>query len=121
MMNTLPQTILFIIFLSIGFGSGAIIGFFSLINILFNHNKHLQIITDILSCIILSIIYIVLINLFNLGEHRIYLTIAYIIGIFIERKTFGKLFANLYNKLYNFIVQKLNIVARTKLGTMIRR
>ena len=121
MLETHPQFVLFLFFWGFGFGCGILIGITNLIYTITDKKKLILIIFDIVSCLVSSIIYIIIINHFNWGEHRLYLLFSFVLGIFVERKSIGKLFANLYNKLYNFIVQKLNIASKTKFGTMIRR
>ncbi|MBE5735390.1 MAG: hypothetical protein E7361_02975 [Clostridiales bacterium] len=121
MLNTHPQWLLAIIFVIGGIVCGMTIGILQMIHILLGKRKWVQTIVDIICCIIATIIYIIVLNLFNWGEHRMYLLIAHIIGIFVERKTLGKLFAKLYYKLYNLIVNKMRKVSNSKLGAFLKR
>lgn len=121
MLQTYPQVILVLIFLSFGIIIGLILGLINFILIMFKNNKFLQIITDIISCLGVSILYIYLINNFNWGEHRFFLIVFYLTGLILERKTIGKLFAKFYYKLYTIIAMKINKLEKTKFGAFIKR
>lgn len=121
MLDTYPQIILALIFLGIGIGIGVVIGTMKLLSILCNNNAFVKGILDCLACIVTTITYLYLVNAVNWGEHRLFIILAYIVGIFIERKTLGKLFAKLYYKLYTIIAIRINKLSKTKLGTFVRR
>ncbi len=121
MLDTYPQWILALIFVGFGIFCGIIIGIMSAINILLGNKKIIRIIVDILNCLATTSLYLIIINLLNYGEHRLYLVLTFGIGIFIERKTLGKLFAKLYHKLYNLIVTKLEVLSKSKFGTILKR
>jgi len=116
-----PQWLLSLIFVSFGIMSGLIIGIIYAINILTGNKKVLIILTDSIKIIAITIVYLIIINLFNYGEHRIYLIISYLCGIFVERKTLGKLFAKVYYKLYNLIIAKLEVLSKSKIGIILKR
>jgi hypothetical protein len=104
----------FIIFI-IGFAVGIL---YEIINIPSRIKKILilQILIDVVFSLILYVVFLIMINLINLGEFRTFLLVGYTLGIFIERISIGKLFAKGTKKVYNYIVSKLKMFSNTKLG-----
>ena len=121
MLTSHPQWILAVLFLVIGFGCGFIIGILTLINIMLGKKKWIEIVCDILSCLSITITYIISINSLNWGQSRGYLVIFFVVGIIFERKTLGKLFAKLYHKLYNQTISKIKKISNSKIGEFLKR
>ncbi len=121
MLPTHPQWLLALIFGGIGIISGIAVGIINLILILLGRKKWVEVICDIISCILITTVYIIIINAFNWGQSRIYLLIFFLLGILLERKTLGKLFAKLYHKLYNLIVSKIKKISDSKIGAFLKR
>lgn len=82
-------------------------------------NIAIQIIADIIFCIITFLTFIISINIINWGEFRVFLLVGMIIGFGLERITLGKLFAKLFKKLYNYIVKLGKAFVKSKLGRII--
>jgi len=105
----------FITMFFIGFSVGIMYGILkNTINI--KKNIVIQTIIDTLITISAAIILIILINIINMGEIRLYLLISYFLGILIERITFGKLFAKGFKFVYTKIVSMAKIIANSKFG-----
>ena len=107
---------------TIMFGLGAIIGvFYGVINTFNKIKKNIvvQIIIDIIFSLIALGTFIIFLNIINLGEFRTFLLFGYIIGFSLERLTLGKLFARCFKKVYNWLINKINTFAKSKLGRMI--
>ena len=101
-----------------GFVGGAI---FSIISSpYFIRNKLIfKIPIDFAFTLLLTITFIGLINRINMGEFRLFLLIAYLLGIILELLTLGKLFAKGYKKVYTCLVNILKIFSQSKLGRII--
>jgi len=108
----------FCILFAIGIGLGIIYG---ILNIFARIKKNIvvQIISDILFSTIAFLTFILMINLINMGQFRMFLLIGYLLGFYLERITLGKLFAKGYKKLYNFIVKVLKKFAQSKIGKVL--
>lgn len=108
----------FLILLLIGFGIGLIYGILNITQKL-KRIYILQIIVDIVFCLISTIIFLLVINFINMGEFRLFLLIAYLIGFTIERITLGKIFAKGYKFVYNKIKHFNKKIANSKIGRII--
>lgn len=106
--------VLFILGISIGVVYG-ILNAFSTIKKMYL----LQIVVDIVFCIVSVIIFILAVNIINWGEFRIFLLIGYALGFTLERITLGKLFAKAFPKVYNSIYNNLKRFAKSKIGRII--
>ena len=100
-------------------GIGILIGiFYGIINII-NRIKYIypiQIISDIIFSLVAVITLLILCNILNMGQIRLFLVIGYITGFIIERITLGKIFAKSYKYVYNKIVK---IFIKSKFGRII--
>ena len=112
---------LLLIFALFGIVFGFCIGIFSLLLLFLKNNKIVKIIFDSILFLLATILFITITNIFNLGQIRAYLAITFILSIFLERKIIGKLFANLYLRLYNLCKEKLNYFSKTKLGKILKK
>lgn len=101
---------------------GFILGiFYSIINlpITIKKNTPTQIFIDILFSFIFLSLFLLLVNLINDGEFRIFLCTAYIIGFLIERIMLGKLFAKIFKNMYTFTIRCLKSFIKSKIGRII--
>ena len=108
----------FFILLLIGGIIGVFYGIFNILTII-KHNVLLQIIIDLTTTVIATIIFIISINYINMGQFRLFLLLGYVIGIIIERIILGKLFAKGYKFVYTNIVKYLKRFANSKLGKVV--
>ena len=108
----------FLILFAIGIGLGIIYGFINILYLVKNR-PILHIITDFIFTITFGIIFFIAINIINMGEFRLFLLIAYILGFYIERITLGKLFAKGYKNMYNKIINLWKVFIKTKIGKII--
>ena len=89
------------IFLFLGVLCGAIYGITQLIAFIFKKTTIAQIVSDLLFSLTTGFMFCSAINNYFYGQIRLYIVIIFILGLYLERKTFGKLFAKLYFILYN--------------------
>ena len=108
----------FLIILLVGLVIGAIYGLLNLPMIIKKH-RILQIISDLLFSLIAYFTFLILINIINMGEFRLFLLIGYILGFVIERITIGKLFAKGFKKVYNMLKLLIKKFAVSKFGRAI--
>lgn len=108
-----------LIFLMLGFLSGVLYGICKFINVLFNYNTIILIITDIIFSIISGFSFTNAINFYFFGKIRLYIVVIFLLGLYLERKTLGKLFAKLYFILYNVGRKSMERFSSTKLGKII--
>jgi len=66
-----------------------------------------------------GILFIYGITVFNSGSLRLFLIIAYLFGVIIERKTAGILFAKLLDSVYNNVAKFWKGRPKTKLGKIV--
>ena len=102
--------------------AGVIIGIlYGLLNISTTIKKIwvIQIVVDIIFCILSLATFLALTIFINLGEFRMFLLLGYVLGYYLERLTLGKLFAKGYKKVYNGSINILKKFANSKLGRMI--
>ena len=112
--ETLSQPKLLIIFVVIGFCCGIIFDFGNFIKFLCSNKKISNILIDILqTSIILFILFIFNLN-YNFGLIRFFPILIFILVFYLERYTFGKLFAKLYLSCYNLIIKLNNKFWRKK-------
>ena len=107
------------LFFLIGFLAGALYGIFKFICHLLKNNIIIQIILDLILSILIGFTFIFATNYYFYGEIRLYMCIIFIIGVYLERKTFGKLFAKLYFILYNVGRKLVNKLNTTRFGKFI--
>lgn len=77
-------------------------------------NKVVQNILDFVLVLIFSFLFVICINIINFGEFRFYLLIVFIVGFIIERMSLGFLVDFVLEKVYNFFVKLIKILAKTK-------
>lgn len=110
------EYLLFFIFLLLGLVIGATIGLFNHIIVLFKNSKVIRFILDLILPLLSGFAFLYLSNKYNMGEIRWFFVLAVVIGIYIERKTIGKLFAHIFSKVYNKCIEGNKKFLSTKLG-----
>lgn len=106
--------VLFLICLLIGVGLGATYGVLNFIKLLFKNNIIVSNILNLvygLGCGIVALV--TTINL-NFGQFRWFVVLGFVLGVVIERKTLGKLFAKIFLWLYNKLSKCLSALKNTK-------
>lgn len=76
-------------------------------------------ILDFLFTILSLTIFLTLILYINLGEFRLFLLVGYVLGIILERRTLGKIFAKGYNWVYNKLIAGARKFTKSKVGRFI--
>lgn len=106
------------IMLFFGFIIGIIYG---IINIPNNIKKMIvvQIISDILFTILFFGIFIILTNIINQGEVRLFLCLGYGLGFILERISLGKIFAKSYKSVYTLIIKGIKSLYKSKIARII--
>ena len=84
-------------------------------------NKIITIILDVLLGVIFAFIFVKSMNIYNYGEFRLYLLIAYCFGIVILHKTIGFLVEKLIKLLYNLCIKILKKLKKVKVFSKIFR
>lgn len=110
-----------LIYLGIGLLCGAIIGIGNHIVVSFKNNLVVRIILDIITTFAVSVVFVYLNHLFFYGEIRLHLLAFFLLGMYIERKTLGKLFAKLFLMLYNWVSMGYIKFKNTTLGKFITK
>ncbi len=118
MLNTLSQPITLLWIFLLGLASGGVFGLFACMSKILSHYVF-RLIFDIVGCLIGGILFIYGITVFNSGEIRLFLIVAYLLGILIERKTAGILFAKLFDSVYNSVAKFFRREPKTKLGKIV--
>jgi len=110
-----------LIYCLIGVCSGAIIGISKQLVHIAKGNNFIQLLCDILTTVAIWAIFTYANHYFFYGDIRIHLGLFFIIGIILERKTFGKLFAKLFLMLYNGLTKAFSWFKSTSLGKFITK
>ena len=113
--ETLLQAQIFLCLFYFGAICGIVYTLFKLINKSFNNQKVLVFVTDLIFCIILTFAFIFACNMFNYGEFRFYLLLAFFLGLVIEQKTIGFLVEKFFKFVYNNLVKIFNKLKTTKI------
>jgi hypothetical protein len=108
----------FCILFIIGFGIGII---YEILNTPQKIKKIflIQFFSDITFCLVFTIVFLSTINMVNMGEFRLFLLIAYYLGLLIERISLGKLFAKGIKLIYNKTISLWKTFRNSKFGGMI--
>ncbi len=105
MFSTLNQPIISIICISIGVLFGFVYDiFFLCFNI--SKNNVVSTVGDILYFVIIAILFTIISNYLKFTNFRIYMAISVIVGLILYNKSFHKIIAKLYIKVYNVIKNK---------------
>ena len=108
-----------LIYLLLGLLAGAIYGLLKHIVYVFKNHLIAQIIADIIFVIFATFIFGKANLYFFYGETRLHLLAIFALGIYLERKTLGKLFAKLFIMLYNWLSKLLNKFKLSSFGKII--
>lgn len=109
------QAKLFLMFLCYGLILGCVWGLLNFLKLILKNNVVVNHILEIPFAVMFVLGFFVMLILKNYGEFRFYLFIAWCLGMFLERKTVGKLFAKLYFWLYNKFSKWLYLLKQIKL------
>jgi len=100
--ETLSQPLILLQILGVGFISGVVFDLNTFFYVLCDKNKTARLILDIVSTLIVFVIFFFLIlNIAN-GEIRFYQIVFFVLALAIERLTIGKLVAKAITVCYNF-------------------
>lgn len=99
--ETLSQPLIFAVISLIGFSSGLIFDLRNYICFLFAKNKIVSITLDVVATILVCLIFLIGNLYFNFGEFRVYVILAFIIGLLIERVTLGIIVGKICSWCYN--------------------
>ena len=107
------------LFFLLGVLIGILYDILQFITLCTKNNIVVQIITDTTFTFISGISLFYAINHILLGMFRLYIVIIFILGLYIERKTIGKIFAKLNFILYNVGIKLINKLKTTSFGKII--
>ena len=111
--ESLNQPIIFLYLFIIGFFASIIFDFSKYLTFLCNNNKIMQKIFDSFAVFVFGIIFFVACLMFNYGQFRLYLAMAYILGFLFERISLGITLAKFCKICYlNF--KEINFTFRKK-------
>lgn len=108
--ETLMQPLIFLLLLLIGFLSGLFFDFGNYIVFLCNKNKVVRVVFDVLISLVCCFIFFLSILSLSYGELRFYHILGFLLGVFLERKTLGKIIAKVSKYCYNKITKTIIIL-----------
>ena len=108
-----------LIFFSLGIACGAIYGLCKFIVSIFKNKLLIQVIFDLIFSLSSGMLFIASVNKYFYGLIRAYICVIFMLGLYLERKTLGKLFAKLYLILYNGARKALSCFKNTRFGKII--
>ena len=114
MFETLLQGEIFLCFLFFGAICGIVFSSKKMIDKAFKKSKLIVLITDIVFMFLFSIMFIYAKNIYNFGEFRLFLLMAYIIGIVWEQISLDFLVVKFLKMSYNFFVRLFCKLKKTK-------
>ncbi|MDD4815865.1 MAG: spore cortex biosynthesis protein YabQ [Clostridia bacterium] len=100
--ETLLQPLILLQILGVGFLSGIVFDFNTFFYVLCDKNKIARLVLDIVSTLVVFVIFFLLILNISYGEIRFYQAIFFVLALWIERLTIGKLVAKAIFVCYNF-------------------
>ena len=110
-----------LIYTALGILCGIMVGISRHIVFIFKNNSIMRILCDFITTLSIWCVFSYLNHLFFYGEIKLYLSVFFAIGIWAERKTFGKIFAKLFLMLYNWVIKGLIRFKSTTLGKFITK
>lgn len=108
-----------LIFFLLGVISGSIYGITKFIVHIFKKHILAQILLDLLFTLSSGLLFVFANIRYFYGEIRAYICIIFMLGMYLEQKTIGKLFAKLYLILYNWAITMVKNLKQTWLGKII--
>ena len=99
--ETISQPLIFLYIFLIGIGCGLVFDVRNYLTFLCNKNKIVGVILDVISGIVISLLFLFCVLQLNYGQIRFYLILGFGLGIAVERFSFGKLIAKLSFRCYN--------------------
>lgn len=108
-----------LIFLLLGAISGAIYGITKFVVTILKNNIVAQIVCDLIFTLTSGAMFLSATTRYFYGEIRAYICTIFVLGMYFERKTLGKLFAKLYLMLYNWGITMVNRGKSTRIGKII--
>ena len=99
--ETISQPLIFLYIFLIGIGCGLVFDVRNYLTFLCNKNKIVGVILDVISGIVISLLFLFCVLQLNYGQIRFYLILGFGLGIAVERFSFGKLIAKLSLRCYN--------------------
>lgn len=99
--ETLYQSQIFFMMLYFGIIGGVLFEVKNLIRHIFFDNKIISFVVDSVFMFLCAIIFVYAKNLLNFGEFRLYLLLAFVIGIVLEHFSIGFLVEKLFFLMYN--------------------
>ena len=109
--ETLSQPLVFLVVFAIGFGSGFVFDLRNYIHFLCNKNKVVSVVLDVVATVVCCLVFLFAILNFNFGEMRLYLILAFILGLLLQRFSLGYIIAKFFVWWYNVlkkVVSKIN-------------
>ena len=106
--ESLNQPLNFLFIFLIGIASGLIFDASRYLTFLCNKNRVMQKIFDFVSVILCGTVFFFSCLTLNFGEFRFYLILGYVLGILLERFTFGIFIAKIASTCYNKLKEILN-------------
>lgn len=115
--ETLSQPLILLLLLIFGFASGIVFDFANFFFILSQKNKTFRFFLDLISMVLVGLIFFLLVLKINYGEIRFYEIVMFASALFVERVLIGKIVAKFFGLCYNFFVrflEKLKVFKKSK-------
>lgn len=111
--ESLNQPLTFLWVFLIGFFASIIFDLSKYLTFLCNNNKIMQKVFDALAVFVFGALFFIVCLVFNFGQFRLYILMAYLCGLLLERTTFGLILAKFCKFCYlNF--KKINFTFKKK-------
>lgn len=119
--NANSQWWISLILIGTGFLCGAFFNLASTLNILFKNRFWIKCIFDFVATIICGTAFLIAINILYYGEMRLYMIVAFVLGLYLEIVTVGKIIAKTFLLLYNKTAIWIKKLSNTKFGKRITK
>lgn len=106
--------VLFLLSLLLGIVLGVVYGAVGILKIIFKNNIVVSNILDFIFAILSGVAVIFFVVNFNFGVFRWFIVVGVLIGILLERKTLGKIFAKIFLLMYNKFSKCIIALKNTK-------
>ena len=113
--ETLLQGKIFLCTLYFGLVCGILLTIKKIVDRSLKNKKVIVIITDVLSFVLSTVLFLICINLFNFGEIRLYEVVGFVTGIILQQISLDKLVEKFLQMLYNIIVKLFAKLKKSKI------
>lgn len=113
--NANSQWWISLILIGVGFLCGFLYNFAHAIVFVFKNNVWVKNILELVATVFCGVLFLIVVNIVYYGEVRMYMIVAFVLGLYLELVTVGKIIAKTFLLLYNTITMWCKKLSKTTL------